>query len=84
MGTTIDLLVTVPRYRLEAVMTESNATRVLTLAIPGLLGLGAVSALEGGFPWLSDAMVPVVIGLPVFLGLGCPIAKRQRAEGRTG
>ena len=36
--------------------------------------------------WDGEAGVPygiVVIGLPVFLGLGCPIAKRKRAEGRT-
>ena len=42
-------------------MTGSNATRVLTVAIPGLLGLGAVSALVGGLPWLSVAMVLVAL-----------------------
>ncbi len=61
--TAIDLIVTVPRYRLEAVMTESNTTRALTLAIPGLLGLGAVSALVGGQPLVSAVMVLVAAGL---------------------
>ena len=41
--TSLDLIVTVPRYRLETVMTDSRATQVLTATIAGLLVLGFIS-----------------------------------------
>ena len=67
--TSIDLIVTVPRYRLEAVMTEFRATQVLTTAIAGLLVLGVASPMVG-LPWVG----PVLI----LAGLGLVIANRGR------
>ena len=65
----IDLVVTVPRYQLEAVMTESHATQVLTSAIAGLLILGFASVMVG-LPWAA----PVLI----LAGLGLALANRGR------
>ncbi|MEX0781566.1 MAG: hypothetical protein WD557_02880 [Dehalococcoidia bacterium] len=67
--TSIDLIVTVPRYRLEAVMSESNATQVLTAGIAGLLILGFASV-GVGLPWAA----PVLI----LAGLGLALANRGR------
>lgn len=67
--TSLDLIVTVPRYRLETVMTDSRATQVLTTTIAGLLVLGFISPMAG-LLWLS----------PLFFlaGLGLIVANRTR------
>jgi hypothetical protein len=67
--TSIDLVVTVPRYQLEAVMSESHATQVLTTAIAGLLILGFASVMVA-LPWAA----PVLI----LAGLGLALANRGR------
>ena len=67
--TTIDLIVTVPRYRLEAVMTKIHATRTLNVAIAGLLALGTFGVTAGG-TWIGAMLI--------FAGLGLAIANRGR------
>lgn len=62
--TSIDLIVTVPRYRLEAVMTEPRATRILTASIAGLLLLGFASPIAG-FGWIG--LVLILAGLVLVL-----------------
>jgi hypothetical protein len=48
----IDLLVTVPRYRLESLMDERRGNTVLWVALGGLLVAGAAAVLTGLFPAL--------------------------------
>lgn len=62
--TSIDLIVTVPRYRLEAVMTEPRATRILTASIAGLLLLGIASPIAG-LGWIG--LVLILAGLVLML-----------------
>lgn len=62
--TLIDLIVTVPRYRLEAVMTEPRATRILTTSIAGLLLLGIASPVAG-LGWIG--LVLILAGLVLVL-----------------
>lgn len=62
--TSIDLIVTVPRYRLEVVMTELRATRVLATAIVGLLVLGVASPMIG-LPWVGPVLILAGIGLGI-------------------
>lgn len=68
--TALDLLVTVPRYQLEAVMIESQATRVLTAAIAGLLLLGVASVGMMGLVWVGAVLI---LG-----GVGLALANRSR------
>lgn len=67
--TSLDLIVTVPRYRLETVMTDSRATQVLTATIAGLLVLGFISPMAG-LPWPSPLLI--------LAGLGLTVANRTR------
>ena len=67
--TSLDLIVTVPRYRLETVMTDSRATPVLTATIAGLLVLGFISPMAG-LPWPSPLLI--------LAGLGLTVANRTR------
>lgn len=67
--TSLDLVVTVPRYRLETVMTDSHSTQVLTAAIAALLVLGFLSPMAG-LLWLGP--------LFILAGLGLMIANRTR------
>ena len=46
--TTTDLIITVPRYRLESIMSEKTSTATLSLII-GILTLGGVASLLIGF-----------------------------------
>ena len=46
--TTTDLIITVPRYRLESIMSEEASTTTLYLSI-GILTLGGVASLLIGF-----------------------------------
>lgn len=67
--TSLDLIVTVPRYRLETVMTDSRATQVLTATIAGLLVLGFISPMAG-LLWPSPLLI--------LAGLGLTVANRTR------
>lgn len=59
----IDLIVTVPRYRLEAVMTESQATRALTTIIAGLIVMGVSSLAMLGLPLVGAVLILAGVGL---------------------
>jgi hypothetical protein len=48
--TGLDLLVTVPRYRLESIMSEEHSATALTVAIVGLAAAGVLSVLIGAYP----------------------------------
>ena len=48
--TTLDLLLTVPRYRLETVMTESHSATTLNIVITLLAAGGLVSVMIGVYP----------------------------------
>lgn len=48
--TTLDLLLTVPRYRLETVMTESHSATTLNIAITLLAAGGLISVMIGVYP----------------------------------
>ena len=72
--TTIDLIVTVPRYRLEAVMTKAHATRTLNVAIAGLLALGAFGATALG----TDGLGMWICAGMILAGLALAIANRGR------
>ena len=72
--TTIDLIVTVPRYRLEAIMTNTQATRTLNVAIIGLLALGAFGATALG----TDGLATWIFAGMILTGIGLAIANRGR------
>lgn len=72
--TTIDLIVTVPRYRLEAIMTNTQATRTLDVAIIGLLALGAFGATALG----TDGLSTWIFAGMILTGLALAIANRGR------
>lgn len=72
--TTIDLIVTVPRYRLEAIMTNTQATCTLNVAIAGLLALGAFGATALGTDGLATW---ICVGM-ILAGIGLAIANRGR------
>ena len=57
--TLLDLIVTVPRCRLEAVMNETRATQTLVAAIAFLAALGVVGVLAG-LPFLGLALLVIV------------------------
>ena len=59
----IDLIVTLPRYRLESAMTDSRITQVLTWGL-SLLVLAGISAPLYGVLWLA----PIALGLAVIVG----------------
>lgn len=48
--TGIDLIVTLPRYRLENIMTEQHSATTLNIAITILAGAGVMSVLTGLYP----------------------------------
>jgi hypothetical protein len=60
--TSIDLIVTVPRYRLEASMTEIRTTRMLAVAIAGLLVLGVATPMMG-LLWSGPVLIVAGLGL---------------------
>ena len=72
--TTIDLIVTVPRYRLEAVMTKTHATRTLNVTIAALLALGAFGATALG----TDGLGTWIFAGMILAGLALAIANRGR------
>ena len=61
--TAIDLLVTVPRYRLERVMTHRASTTVLTWIIVLLATAGVASFLTGMYPGALFVAAALVLGI---------------------
>lgn len=61
--TALDLIITVPRYRLESVMTPSQSNTTLTLGLVALVAGGVLSVLIGLYPGI------VLIGVAVVLGI---------------
>lgn len=66
--TSVDLLVTVPRYRVENVMNDQHSTAVLGVAIGVFAVVGVLSLLTGVYPGL------------VLLAVAVAIAAGRRAE----
>lgn len=62
--TTIDLIVTVPRYRLERIMTEQHTTTALNVTISLVAAAGVLSLLTGLYPGavLLAAAAAVAVG----------------------
>ncbi len=62
--TALDLIVTVPRYRLEQLMSEQHSTTALYLVIFGLAALGALAFVTGlGPPALLFLVAAVVVAV---------------------
>lgn len=61
--TTIDLLLTVPLYRLETVMNPRHANTGLQLSIAGLTVAGVVSILIGIYPGAALLAIAVVVAV---------------------
>lgn len=61
--TAVDLAVTVPRYRLEAIMTERNSATTLSVAITLLAAAGLLSVPIGFYPGI--VLLPVAAALAV-------------------
>ena len=59
----IDLAVTVPRYRLEAIMTERHSATTLSIAITLLAAAGLLSVPIGFYPGI--VLLPVAVALAV-------------------
>jgi hypothetical protein len=59
--TTVDLVVTLPRYRMESLMSERTSTTTLTVVTALLVAAGAISFLTGFGPGL------LLLGLAVVL-----------------
>jgi hypothetical protein len=59
--TFVDLIVTVPRYRLETVMNEQRSASTVSVAIGVLAGAGVVSMLVGLYPGLVLLCVAAVL-----------------------
>lgn len=62
--TTVDLIVTVPRYRLESLMSESHTTTAITTVIALCVIGGAMSFLTDVFPGGALLLV-VAVGLAI-------------------
>lgn len=74
--TGVDLLVTVPRYHLEAVMTTSHAAAAHTATLAALPILG-VSALMMDLPWWVGATL-ILAGAALLLANGGRLARSIR------
>lgn len=59
--TSVDLLVTVPRYRLESVMNDQHSATTISAAIGVLAGAGVLSVLVGLYPGLVLLAVAVAL-----------------------
>ena len=60
---TLDLVITVPRYRLETVMSQRQSTATLYLAIAALTGAGILSMLAGFYAGAILLVVAFVLGI---------------------
>ncbi len=61
--TSIDLIVTIPRYRLESIMTEQHSATTLHLAITLLAAGGVLSVLTGLYPGLVLLLAAIVLAV---------------------
>jgi hypothetical protein len=61
--TSIDLAVTIPRYRLESLMTDTHSSTVLNLTIVALAAAGTASVFIGLYPGLLLALAAVVLAI---------------------
>lgn len=61
--TSIDLIVTLPRYRLESIVTEQHSATTLNVAITLLAAGGVLSVLTGLYPGAVLLVVAVVVGV---------------------
>ncbi len=61
--TGVDLIVTIPRYRLENIMTEQHSATILHLAITLLAAGGVLSLLTGLGPGLALLLAAVVLAV---------------------
>ena len=60
---TLDLVITVPRYRLETVMNQRQSTATLYVAFAALAGAGILSMLAGFYAGAILLAVAVVLGI---------------------
>lgn len=60
---TLDLVVTVPRYRMETLMNEERSSTVLTVAIIGMASAGIISPFIGLYPGVL--LVPLAAVLAI-------------------
>ncbi len=61
--TSVDLLVTVPRYRLETITSERRSTTVISVCIAGLTSAAVLSLLTGLYPGMLLALAALVLGI---------------------
>jgi hypothetical protein len=80
--TIIDVLVTLPRYRLEAVMNPWQSSLALFLTIAGLITIGVVSILIGLYPGALLLLAGVILGVAqrsqLARSMRAPDARRRR------
>ena len=74
--TTVDLLVTVPRYRLETIMNPPRSTTGIVLLVPVL----ALAGLLGYFAGFAPALLLVVISIGVAVAERGRLASSLRAS----
>lgn len=60
---TLDLVVTVPRYRLETLMEEERSSTILTVAITVMAAAGITSVLVGLYPGVVLVLLAGVVGI---------------------
>ncbi len=60
---TLDLVVTVPRYRMETLMKEEHSATVLTAAIVATASVGIISPLIGLYPGVLLLPLAVVVAI---------------------
>lgn len=60
---TLDLVVTVPRYRLETVMNDERTSILLTVVIVGMAAAGITSALVGLYPGVVLVPLAAVVAI---------------------
>ncbi len=61
--TGLDLVVTIPRYRLERIMTEQQSATTLNVVITVLAGAGVLSVLTGFYAGAVLLVLAVVVGV---------------------
>ena len=72
--TCIDLIVTVPRYRLESVMDEQHSETVVKVGITLLVAAGVVGLVTDFYP----SIVPLVLALALGIGQRSTLSKAIR------
>lgn len=86
--TGIDLLVTIPRYRLESIMTEQHSSTTLSIVISLLAGAGLVSVMVGLYPGLVFLVAAVGLAIAqrstLARAIRTPDSNRRRRRLRIG